>query len=688
MGKWLGFLKAAASQDLATLDDRVTWSETRIKLDLKAKVGQYYTSQWSSFSTLLTAIGSTTATVYVNSLVTLTANTTVPANVAVRDGGGSFALGNYDLTFSGPFEWGLRQAFDYTGTGEVTLDVNSVDKLRAQWWGGAASMTYPAPVDSGPAINRAIASAATTGGHLELTPGYWSSSVPITLPNQDFIFSGKGWDKCRIRYTGTTFQPFITVGDGVTQCVGVKIYDLTFSGGAYLQGKSKYLIYAPFFNAGCEIKNVMLRDSVGMIYIIEGFLCSITNLYMTTSTPNKEAAGITHSQWLEVFGTYKAPVMLTRMNVSGINGVYTYRVGSEISDGVTPWATVVLGGGGTGFNGISIESSGTWQNGATTYNLRSQSPAAFGQPGSGVDSSSFTSHLSGFYYENVYATLALLKAYGNSAVRISGIFFYNVWSDAYIVDNYSASDISISYGKIYRARANELFHVLTTSGVISKGATVLFDGVSLSSGERETDGSLSGGDANLFNMNDTDFPLGIVDGTERQTPNNVTPKIIDGYAATNEDDGAGLHYIQVSSGTFLKSNGKTVSNMHASESNLPVWYWIRPTTASKWYRVYVGAAGQAYLVQYDSRPTEPKGDWICEFETDGSIAVSSLIENYRLTTYQGEYVASRFVGFYSAAPTTGYWEVGDTVWNSEPSTSEPRGWRCTTAGRSGTWEAI
>lgn len=42
----------------------------------------------------------------------------------------------------------------------------------------------------------------------------------------------------------------------------------------------------------------------------------------------------------------------------------------------------------------------------------------------------------------------------------------------------------------------------------------------------------------------------------------------------------------------------------------------------------------------------------------------------------------------SAAPTTGTWAVGDFVVNSEPSTDEALGWRCTGAGTPGTWETM
>jgi hypothetical protein len=42
----------------------------------------------------------------------------------------------------------------------------------------------------------------------------------------------------------------------------------------------------------------------------------------------------------------------------------------------------------------------------------------------------------------------------------------------------------------------------------------------------------------------------------------------------------------------------------------------------------------------------------------------------------------------TAAPTTGTWVVGDTVWNTTPSAGGTPGWVCTTAGTPGTWKAM
>ena len=41
--------------------------------------------------------------------------------------------------------------------------------------------------------------------------------------------------------------------------------------------------------------------------------------------------------------------------------------------------------------------------------------------------------------------------------------------------------------------------------------------------------------------------------------------------------------------------------------------------------------------------------------------------------------------YYSAAPTTGTWQIGDIVTNDTPAAGEPTMWVCTTGGTPGTW---
>jgi len=49
---------------------------------------------------------------------------------------------------------------------------------------------------------------------------------------------------------------------------------------------------------------------------------------------------------------------------------------------------------------------------------------------------------------------------------------------------------------------------------------------------------------------------------------------------------------------------------------------------------------------------------------------------------------SNIIGEGTAAPATGTWSVGDTIWNTNPSAGGTMGWVCTTAGTPGTWKTF
>lgn len=61
----------------------------------------------------------------------------------------------------------------------------------------------------------------------------------------------------------------------------------------------------------------------------------------------------------------------------------------------------------------------------------------------------------------------------------------------------------------------------------------------------------------------------------------------------------------------------------------------------------------------------------------GGILSNGVLGNYRRNPYG-----------YTAAPTTGTWNVGDVVWSSAPTSGNPPGWVCTAYGTPGTWKAM
>lgn len=71
---------------------------------------------------------------------------------------------------------------------------------------------------------------------------------------------------------------------------------------------------------------------------------------------------------------------------------------------------------------------------------------------------------------------------------------------------------------------------------------------------------------------------------------------------------------------------------------------------------------------------------------------SSVNENnvtQRVTSVEGVRPQKQmFTAHRTASPAAGTWNVGDIVWNTEPSVGNPIGWMCTVAGTPGTWVAL
>ena len=92
-----------------------------------------------SISTALGVIGEARATLWVPSGISLSEDTTIPANVGLKiQYPGSITLGDYDLTINGPFEAGLHRVFVCDGSGRVAFSSNSTVSAYPQWWGAVA----------------------------------------------------------------------------------------------------------------------------------------------------------------------------------------------------------------------------------------------------------------------------------------------------------------------------------------------------------------------------------------------------------------------------------------------------------------------------------------------------------------------------------------------------------------------
>lgn len=184
----------------------------------------YYTSEYASIATLITAIGSATAKVYVNSVVTLAANLAVPSNITLVDGGGYFVLGNYNLTIAGPFDWEHRLAFSYTGTGVVTF--GSGVKASPQWWGAIGDNS----ADDKIPFDRAAAAAYASGATLVIPKKvYYLSSWNLNGFSNGLLIEGDG-EQTQLRF-GTSLSYGFRIDGGSRKIVMRDLY-LNFPTGA------------------------------------------------------------------------------------------------------------------------------------------------------------------------------------------------------------------------------------------------------------------------------------------------------------------------------------------------------------------------------------------------------------------------------------------------------------------------
>jgi hypothetical protein len=665
-----------------------------------ASQAQYYTStipRGRTFAQLVATIGDSTATIWVNSSVAITANLTVPENISIQViQGGSFAISSgVTLTINGAFHAGLYQVF--SGSGTAAFSTTSVcPTLFPEWWGAKADNS----TDCTNPINACFAAGA--GREILFSRGIYRCTGTLTAPQRNTTIRGTACSASALRHVPASFSNFIeidTVGEGF-----LVIRDLEIKGSSYRTGNTKYLIYAESFNEGCVLENLDLRDSVGMIRVVSGYLSRI-DIRCQASTWNAVGeAGISQAEWGEVYGPGDAPIWFGSMNACTVR-VKTYRVGSIVTGGVTGesvmriQASVACNLEALNFEwGLSNFDSFTDTN---SYALRTQAillvHAVIGQV-QGMN-------IEGHRCEN------LVKQTGECIVNYGGVNDYQNYCTSSRFLNNSGHESIIGEYRAYDLRGPELFKNLDAG--ISAGQGWIVHSASIATGSRYTQSVANSGPNNdPENVLDTfafsgNEKLGCKDGDARTTDveRRLAPRIITGYTVTasqitsvsqysGSPAGSVGHYVQITPGAMVLENGRYVESKRGtgnwSVTGNQVVYRLRPVTASRWYRVFVGQAGQAYLVEYASDPVAtPEGNWIAGFETNGSTEITNLASNPRLGLH-GFYIPDQdyFVQNGTAAPASGYYRVGDMVRNVSPSTFSSFAWVCITAGSPGTWKSV
>lgn len=558
--------------------------------------------------------------------------------------------------------------------------------------------------DDTEAIQRTL-DAATNNSIVIVPGGTYKFTSAISVPQRNITIQGMGQECSVFKYTGSTFSngfEIDTLGEGY-----IRIFDLGIKGGNWGIGetcKLRYAISAGNLNAGCELNRLNLRDSNGYIKITAGYLSKLDNIRCENTPPNITVSGISHANWLEIWDEGHAPIDLAGMNAATIGLITCYRIGMETSSGITGESLFRLyGSQPIDIGVVSFEGNTSY----SSYTIRQKHLMKI--EGAIVN-------IGGFYNEANYCTDSFVIGRVGAQVQISAMHGYNSYAESAMIKNESCWDMRIKSSMMYAMFSPYLYKV-TQSGLSTQGI-VAFESCLVAAGGVYTDSTFNANSENVMDTYGSGSANlhGIADQDELTYSSNriCTPKRNTGLVVTAGSDPtypqlapasttATGHFIQITSGIYFNEAGQVITVKRPDGtlgSSTPIAFRLRPATASKYYRLYVGTAGNVYLIESATAFADDRGNWIAQFRTNASTEIVRYSDgatagldadpyNPRLTVY-GSYVPNQntISAMGTAAPTSGQWIVGDFVRNSAASATTPFGWLCVTAGTPGTWQAI
>lgn len=627
--------------------------------------------------------------------MSITNHLTIPSNVILRivNVGATLNIANtMTLTIDGKLE--ADRITIFSGLGDVKLKSDSTDCIYPEWFGVST-----ASLDNTPALQKALDVADDSDGYrvgiVRVASGTFVCTGTLTLPTK-IIFEGAGASQSIIKHNPSTFISLIEADGGSDG--QIIINNLGFKGRGVNTGNTKYLFNLVNFKRNCSLSNIYLSNSVGYIKINEGSLCSLIGITCSDSTPNNTLAGVTNTQWAEIWDVGSAPINLIGMTGAVIKDLTINNVGSELNSGFGDPNSVIRmeASDSTVIDGLSIYN--VFNNG--TYNIYANYMALF------TDCTGIT--MDGLLFVSDHAKVALLKFERECNATITSFRADSVES-SYLIHSKSVHTISVDGLGVFASQLLSPYWIEQNGhsvyGIIDISNSFAITGLAY------TDTSYS-----IYpnNITDTfamgvDYREGISDKiTSAYSTKRIVPKIgITVSAGSNPTyTGVGIatgHYIQINSGTYTNEAGKTLQIKKAQGStaaDVLCAFRLRPQTASKYYRVYISEIGSPYLVKSDTAFATDRGDWVAQFRTNASTEIVHYADgstpgldanpyNIRATAYVGSYSGgSDLVQVYdSAAPTIGIWSRGDIVINSQPASNQPYGWQCTVAGSPGTWVA-
>jgi len=649
----------------------------------------------------IAAIGSDTKSLFLQAgNWSINANVNFPDNIRLKMEPGAILVRTGSFTVTLPSRVAIQNGQHFSGSaGFIRFNGRSNLKLYPEHFGSKPD-AYTIGTDNTVAMQCCF-DAAIEGSRKIRLNGWYRTTGTINATQRSITIDGVAGDACGIVHDPASFINCIeidTQGEGWFRASNFNVEAMN-----YRQSKTKYMVYCQNLNEGSKL-DIKIQGGVGQLYVGAGYLSDI-NVRCTNSTWDAVGeAGITQGEWAQVWGDNHAPIHLGSMNACNIC-LRTLKIGSVVSGGNVGFAPIILesavGKHSTAMNiEWGLENNDYFTFSGTNYSLRSKH---------GLYIKSITGILNGLNIEKIRTTETLVKIVGESGFQINAINdyanycegdrFLNASAYDIIVDGYHAYDVRNSPGNIFK----------TTNSGISANQGWIVRQANFAYGRRYRQTVANGGpNDDIENIVDTcEFSgaekFGGIDDSDRSYGAHrwITPKVLSGYTVTQGLNpvytptvgaSAGA-YVEVTCGVFLRQDGKHVNlkfNTGNGTGNLQR-FRLRPITASRFYRVFVGMLGQPYLVEYSSTPDQtPDGNWIAQFDTDPSLAIINLASNPRITTYTGSYTPNspNVIIRDSAPPTTGYWRAGDFVYNTSATAFSPIGWRCIVGGSPGTWEAV
>jgi len=332
--------------------------------DIVAKGPWYDVRAYASIDAAVTAIGSTTAVLFVPNSQTLTANLTIPSTMtlAIAKGGMLVKASTYTVTINGHLDAGLYQIFSGFDAGNVT----GLKEARPEWWG-----------TDGVAIESAI-KAVSSNGDVLLSQGTYIATVAIAV-NKCVKIRGAGRWATFVEINSTTEHLFNVSADRVT------FSDLTVRVKSTISGRANTvaLIYA---YSATNIQNLVIEDcfiigtgnstvqgsgvkiDAGVSYHIRG--CAFTNnligIWIKNSVDADIGDGIIGPHNVFDLSAYQASTYCIYHESSGglkvignkfLNHQYQYALASTA--GTATSILIIVGNSFDGVQGSSIRIGGT-----------------------------------------------------------------------------------------------------------------------------------------------------------------------------------------------------------------------------------------------------------------------------------------------------------------------------------------